>query len=115
MSQSIGASAPRRRKAAVSAPHFNAQIIPFSSRPRLMVGDVVELCRGSYPGNHGKLAVITGFDEHGFALIQAIGEYFIVIDLATGEPIETSLRSRAKPENLYRRSSELVDRKGRLQ
>lgn len=115
MSQSIGAPAPRRRKAATPTPHFNAQIIQFSSRPRLMVGDVVELCRNSYPGNHGKLAVVTGFDEHGFVLIRAIGEYFIVIELETGKPVETSLNSRAKPENLYRRGSELAGKNWRMQ
>ena len=108
---------PSRRKAVATtpAPHFNAQIIQFSSRPRLMVGDVVELCRNSYPGNHGKLAIVTGFDEHGFVLIQAISEYFIVIELETGQPCEKSLRSRAKPENLYRRSSELAGKNWRAQ
>lgn len=114
MSQPIGASAPRSRKAAAPAPHFNAQIIKFSSRPRLMVGDVVELCRGSHPSNHGKIAVVTGFDEHGYVLIQAVNDYLTVIDLETGKPVETSLRSRAKPENLYRRGSELAGKNWRL-
>ena len=116
MSQSIGAPAPRRRKAAVPAPHFNAQIIPFSSRPRLMVGDVVELCRDCLPGNRGKLTVIEKIDEEGDCFVRSLMWPFELRDLKTGviEP-NHGMRVWVPPKNLYRRGSGLVGKSGRLQ
>jgi hypothetical protein len=59
--QTQAATTPRRRgrprKNPIN-PQFPGTVIRFDSRPRLAVGDVVELCRGCLPGNRGKLAVI---------------------------------------------------------
>lgn len=119
MSQSIGAPAPRRRKAAATpdpTPHFNAQIIQFSSRPRLMVGDVVELCRDCLPSNRGKLAVIVKIDEEGDCYIRSLMWNFDLRDKNTGV-IEhrTAAHVWMSPANLYRRGSSLVGKNGRLQ
>lgn len=116
MPQSISAPAPRRRKAATPAPHFNAQIIQFSSRPRLMVGDVVELCRDSLPSNRGKLAVIEKIDEEGDCYIRSLMWNFDLRDKNTGV-IEhrTAAHVWMSPANLYRHSSSLVGKNGRLQ
>lgn len=115
MSQSIGASAPRSRKAATPAPHFNAQIIPFSSRPRLMVGDVVELCRDCLPSNRGKLAVVEKIDEEGDCFVRALMWHFDQIDKTTGVITGGLMRVWVPPANLYRRGSELAEKKGRPQ
>ena len=115
--QAQAISAPRGRgrprKQIAITPQFPGVVIPFTIRPRLVVGDVVELCRGCLPGNHGKLAVITEFDEEGFVIFRSIWQSLDAIDLKTGEVTrESGLVGRAKPENLYRRSCNLAP-KGR--
>ena len=100
---SKGRGRPRR--------YFNAKIISFSSRPRLMIGDVVELCRKALPGNHGKLAVITKFEDDGWVLLRSIDGPMDCRDIETGEiSYGTSYVSMIQPENLYRRSNLLAPR-----
>ena len=87
--------------------HFNARIIQFSSRPRLTVGDVVELCRDCLPGNRGKLAVIEKIDkEDGLIYVRSLMWPFDLRDKNTGEVTHSSeMRVWVPPENLYRHSA----------
>ena len=99
-------STPRRRgRPRKSRSQFPGTVITFNSRPRLMVGDVVELCRGCLPGNIGKLGVVTGFREDGEVSIEPLGELFITNDGSLSDD------SYTKPENLYRRSRDLAKRR----
>lgn len=94
-----------RKAAPATQHHFNAQIIPFSSRPRLMVGDVVELCRNCLPANRGKLAVIEKIDDEGDCFVRALMWHFDQINKTTGVITGGLIRVWVPPENLYRRSS----------
>lgn len=101
---------PRKRgRPRKTNPQFPGTVIRFDSRPRFAVGDVVELCRGCLPGNRGKLAVITDFDDEGFAILRSIWQSLDAIDIKTGEVTPNAgLNGRIKPESLYRRSSALA-------
>jgi len=108
------ASTPRRR----GRPRKNAQpvdsqfpgtVIRFDSRPRLMVGDVVELCR-CQPSNRGKLAIVDAFLDDGRVRIRAMSLSFDAVDKDTGEPLGTRMTVSMRPESLYRRSNRLLER-----
>lgn len=104
MSQSQAAVVPRRRGRPRKNVHqFQCTIIRLDSRPRLVVGDVVELCRGCLPENVGKLGIIAGFNEDGTVQILPLGERFAAADGTLSD------NSFTKPENLYRRSSFLLN------
>lgn len=104
------ATAPRRRGRPRKTPsQFPGVVVPISSRPRLNVGDVAEMCRDCLPGNRGKLVIITGFDDEGFFSIRSISESLDAIDIKTGEITpRCGFLGRTKPENLYRRSRDLA-------
>ena len=108
----------RRRKTKVAVPacdpQFPGVVVPLSIRPRLMPGDVVELCRGCLPGNKGKLAIVDGIDSDGWAVLSALGRPFETICRLTGEPGGYEWGSTILPDNLYRRSNLLKFRQGGL-
>lgn len=101
-----GATTNARARPRKTPSQFPGTVISFNSRPRLVVGDVVELCRGCLPGNQGKLAVVEGFDDEGFVLVHALCQSLDSINLETGEVIfADGPHGRMLPENLYRRSN----------
>lgn len=108
MNTAPASPAPHRRgrpRKTIVNPQFPGTVIRFDSRPRLMVGDVVELCRGCRPCNHGKIGVITHFYEDGVANVRALpGRFFNTFDGSTGASTGTSDDVIVAPENLYRRS-----------
>lgn len=95
----------RPRKAApVAAPtQFPGKVIRLKSRPRLVVGDLVEICGKALPGNIGKLAVIKEFDDKGFVKVESVLYMLDARNLETGEVTRNESRfGRLLPENLYR-------------
>lgn len=114
MSEAQVVATPRRRgRPRKSRSQFPGTVIKISSRPRIMVGDVVELCNGCLDSNRGKLAVITRFDDDGFVTIRSLGSQLDSVNLKTGEiAFGDSMINHTKPENLYRRSNSLAP-KGR--
>lgn len=108
MNTTPASPAPHRRgrpRKTIVNPQFPGAVIRFDSRPRLMVGDVVELCRDCLPSNRGKLAVITDFDDKGYVVLRSLWQSLDAFDLDTGEILPADGHTgRAKPENLYRRS-----------
>lgn len=93
--------------AAEEAQRFPATVIRFDSRPRLMVGDVVELCRNCLPSNRGKLAIVEGFQKDGRVRVRSTFLPFDTVDSDTREPTGRDMTIYMPPENLYRRSSTL--------
>lgn len=88
---------------------FPGTVIRFNSRPRLVVGDAVELCRKVLPGNIGKVCVVTGFDENGWVEIQSISGALDSRDRETNEITQQhSIHGRVTPDNCYRLNRELV-------
>lgn len=112
MTQDQVATTPRRlgrpRKNQINQ-HFPGTVIRFNSRPRLVVGDAVELCRKVLPGNIGKVCVVTGFDENGWVEVQSISGALDSRDLETNEITQQhSIHGRVAPDNCYRLNRELV-------
>lgn len=101
---------PRRLGRPRKSPsQFPGTVIPFSSRQRFVIGDVVELCRGCLPGNRGKLAVVTGFDDKGYVLFRSLWQSLDSVDSVTGVvTLASGVHGRALPENLYRRSKDIL-------
>lgn len=97
----------RRGRPRKTLPHFPGIVIRFDSRPRLTVGDVVELCRGCLPSNRGKLATIESFQEDGRVLVRSMFLPFDTVDADTGAATGQSMTAALPPANLYRRSSSL--------
>lgn len=100
---------PRRRAPrAASAYQFNARVIKLTTRPRLQVGDLVEMCGTVLPGNLGNVCIIIGFREDGWVLTESLTGLLDSRDIATGEVgYRDVLRCLSTPENLYRLDSSL--------
>jgi len=95
----------RPRKAVpVAAPtQFPGKVIRLKSRPRLAVGDLVEICGKALPGNIGKRAVIREFEDGGWIKIESVIYMLDGRNLETGEVTRNSSRfGRLTQENLYR-------------
>lgn len=104
-------TAPRRRgrpRKTLINQQFSGTVIPFNSRPRLMVGDVVELCRGVRLCNQGKLATVEAFQDDGRVLVRSMHLLFDTFDFRTGAPTGPSMIATVLPEDLYRRSNALA-------
>jgi hypothetical protein len=99
----------RPRKTPIN-PQFPGKVIRFDSRPRLVVGDVVELCRNCLPNNRGKLAVITEFNRDGYVTIRSLSGPLDTYSKKTGELSGREIETDCLPENLYRRSRDLLSR-----
>lgn len=95
----------RPRKAiAVAAPiQFPGKVIRLKSRPRLVIGDLVEICGNALSGNIGKLAVIKEYHDDGFVQVESVLYMLDAKDLKTGKVTRNNSRlGRLLPENLYR-------------
>lgn len=95
---------PRKAASPAAAPtQFPGKVIRLKSRPRLAVGDLVEICGTALPGNIGKLAVIEEFDDQGFVKVESVLYMLDALILETGEVIRNDSRfGRILPGNLYR-------------
>lgn len=95
---------PRKAKPAAVAPNqFPGKVIRLKSRPRLAVGDLVEICGDALPGNIGKLAVIKEFEDCGWIKIESVLYMLDSRDMETGVVTRNSGRfGRLPSENLYR-------------
>jgi hypothetical protein len=106
--QTQAITTPRRRgRHRKTLPHFPGTVIRFDSRPRLVVGDVVELCRGCLPSNRGKLATIEAFQDDGRVLVRSMFLPLDTVDPDNGAQTGQEMTAALPPENLYRRSSSL--------
>lgn len=90
------ANPPRRRG------RLPRNVVRFTSRPRLAIGDVCELCRGALPENHGKQVQVMGISADGFADIAAVSTPMETYDLATGERTGQAWRTCIRLDNLRR-------------
>jgi len=94
---------PRKALPVAAPTQFPGKVIRFKSRPRLVVGDLVEICGKALPGNIGKLAVIREFEDGGWIKIESVLFMLDILNLETGEVTRNSCRfGRFTPESLYR-------------
>lgn len=104
--KSISRARNRSRKNAVRQ-QFPGKVIPLSSRSRLVVGDLVEICGAALPENLGKVCVVVGINER-FAEIESVRYLLDVQDERTGvvEP-KSVMRAFIEKNNLYRLDNSL--------
>lgn len=101
------ATRPRRRTSPVLAAQFDGRVLKLSRRPRLMVGDLAELCGNVLPGNLGKAVIIEGFDGE-WVDIKSVSGLLDSRDMVTGEVAQSyGLSCRVHSENLYRLDNSL--------
>lgn len=98
----------RRGRPRKTLPQFPGTLIRFDSRPRLVVGDVVELCRDCLPSNRGKLAIIKVFQDDGRVLVRSLFLPLDTVDTNTGAPTGQCMTATLPPASLYRRSNTLA-------
>jgi len=93
----------RPRKAALVPTQFPGKVIRLNSRPRLVVGDLVEICGTALPGNIGKRAFVTSMDNEGWVRVESALYMLDTKDPKTGEVTRNdSSTALLAPENLYR-------------
>ena len=87
---------PRRRG------RLPRNVVRLGSRPRLVIGDLCEMCRGALPENHGKHVRVVGFTDAGLVEIDAVSVPIEAYCLESGERLGQFWKSTTWPDNLRR-------------